>query len=644
MHRPYLVVLVGMHSVLTWAGAADTFSEKDYFADQPIVLSASRLSQPVSRAPAAVTVITREMIEASGFRHLVDVLRLVPGFIVGWAGGNTPGATSLGLTDAFPHWMQVMVDGRSVYNPAYGHTTWRAIPLTLDDIDRIEVVRGPNAANDGLNSLLGTIHIFTRHASTTQGGLVELAGGDKAYREVNARYGATTRNGSWRLGLLGREDERHGVPQDRASDLQLSFRSDFQPTNADELTLQWGLSRGDWSGTNVGILQVDDQKNLFLSGFANMQWKRTVGEGRDWALQVHHSVNQNEEAIPMPAPLDPLTGDYRTTVSGIQLTYLDHAGAVLRTSLSAEYRLNKVWLPALFKNNGELTDDIFRLSGGAEWNLSPKWMFHAAAMLEHHSADASTAFSPRLALNWLPTREHAFRLGIAHATSALGLYANNIDIKLTSNGALYNQLYRNVNKVDPEKINSGELGYLFSKPEWGINLDVRAFRNRIYGVVDTALVPASDIDGSALAYINALEINQRGLEYQLKWQFGARRWLALSQSWLHTEPTPGSDYYPQSAPPRILSLLATHPIGGVDVSLGYYRVSKLRWLGADFESQYQRLDLRLAKSWKTPRSKIETSLTLQSLLGDEYESYSPYRYRQQKFDRRGYFSLKYEFR
>ncbi|MBS1213489.1 MAG: TonB-dependent receptor, partial [Proteobacteria bacterium] len=152
MHRQCLAGLACMHAMLTWAAPAETLSEADYFSEQPVVLSASKLSQPVNRAPAAVTVITREMIEASGFRHLVDVLRLVPGFVVGWSGGNMPAATYLGLSDAFPHWMQIMVDGRSVYNPAFGQTTWRALPLMLDEVDRIEVVRGPNAANDGINS------------------------------------------------------------------------------------------------------------------------------------------------------------------------------------------------------------------------------------------------------------------------------------------------------------------------------------------------------------------------------------------------------------------------------------------------------------------------------------------------------------
>ena len=134
MFRKCLFGLAAMQPALALAAPAASLSEADYFSEQPVVLSASKLSQPLNRAQAAVTVITREMIEASGFRHLVDVLRLVPGFVVGWAGGDMPAATYLGLSDAFPHWMQIMVDGRSIYNPAYGHTTWRGIPLTLEEV------------------------------------------------------------------------------------------------------------------------------------------------------------------------------------------------------------------------------------------------------------------------------------------------------------------------------------------------------------------------------------------------------------------------------------------------------------------------------------------------------------------------------
>lgn len=651
MLRSLAVLPACLHAALAWAASEDMLTEADYFAEQPVVLSASRLSHPVNRAPAAVTVITRETIEASGFRHLVDVLRLVPGFVVGWAGGNMPAASYLGLSDAFPHWMQVMVDGRSVYNPAYGLTTWRAIPLTLDDIDRIEVVRGPNAANDGLNSVLGTVHVFTRHSATTQGAMGEAAAGSKQFREANVRYGAPSGLGSWRLGLVGREDERHGVPQDHATDLQLSFRGDHQPTLQDDLMLQFGASRGFWQGSNVGQLLSEDQHAYYLSAFANLKWTRALGEGREWTLQAHHTLNQNEEDFSLPPPLDPQNGNYRTTASAVQFSYLDQRRTEWRTSLTGEYRRHRVRLPALLGSDAYLEDDIFRLAGAVEWNPSAAWVAHAGAMLEHHSAMGRGYLSPRLALNWLPSSRHAFRLGASQGLSALSLYANNTDIKATIGGALVDQSYLSTRKLDPERIDSVELGYLFSKPEWALNLDARAFHNRISDIVDlqnVAFLDADgnpwDADGEVRTYVNAVGATQQGLECQLRWQPGPRSWLMLSQSLVSRDADTRN--YIDSVPRQTLSLLALHPVAGVDVSVGYYRIREMFWIGGDRDkkSRYNRLDLRLAKDWETGDGKIEAALVIQSLLGEEFESFAGFLYDQQYFKRRGYLSLKYAFR
>lgn len=642
--KQFIMALLCLHASLARAAPAETLSEEDFFSEQPVVLSASKLSQPVSRAPAAVTVITREMIEASGFRHLVDVLRLVPGFVVGWSGGNMPAASYIGFSDEFPRWMQIMVDGRSIYNPAYGHTTWRGIPLTLDEVDRIEVVRGPNAANDGLNSMLGTIHIYTRHTSATLGKMAEVAAGDKHYREANLRYGGEINNGSWRLGLLAREDERHDVPQDHATDLMLSFRGDFQPTPQDDLMLQLGASRNFWMGTNVGQLVTIGQHAYYLSGHANFVWRHALDEGREWSLQAHHTFNQNEEAFPLPAPLDPMNGNYRTTGSGIQFTYLDKGSSELRTSMSGEFRSNRVRLPALLGSDDYLKDDIFRLSGAAEWNPSPEWVWHAGAMLERHSDTNKLHVSPRLAVNWLPADGHAFRLGYSHGASALGLYANNTDIKLTINGALYDQRYLSVEEVDPETINSIELGYLFSKPQWGLNLDVRAFHNRINGIVASQTISVSDaFNNKAKSYHNETDATQSGLEYQLRWRTGPKSWLALSQSWISTDSAP-DEKMALSVPLHTLSVLAAHEVAGFDISLGYYHTDHFLWQGGEFDSKYNRLDLRLARDWKTAGGTLQAALVFQSLLGEELEGFIEDIYQQQYFKRRGYLSLKYEFR
>lgn len=645
-NSPWGVALASL--MLSFSATADELlSEAEFFSEQPIVLSASKLSQPVNRAPAAVTVITREMIEASGFRHLVDVLRLVPGFVVGWSGGNTPAATYLGLADALPKWMQIMVDGRSIYNPAYGQTNWRGVPLTLDEVDRIEVVRGPNAANDGLNSMLGTVHIFTRHSALTLGGMAAVAAGEEAFREMNLRYGGEAGNGSWRLGLLAREDQRHGVARDQATDLQLSFRADFQPTLRDDLMLQFGIAEGNWHGTNVAQLTDEYQDADFTSAYANLQWRRTLSRGREWLLHFQHSIEKNEEVIRLPAPLDPLSGDFRAGGSALQFNYLDQGDGRLRTHLAGEYRSNSIYMPGLLGRSDSIRDNILRLSGAVEFNPSHEWVLHVAAMLEHHSDSGSAYLSPRLALNWLPAEAHAFRVGYSQGLSALSLYANNSNIRATSGGVLVDQNTLSTCTLDPEQIQSVELGYLFSKPAWNLNLDVRAFRNRITDIITAEKItfPADPSDGETHTYVNKWEATQRGLEYQLKWHPSPRSWLVLSQSWVarDTDSTKNNNYI-TSVPGQTLSLLASHQLGDIDVSLGFYRIDEMFWIGGlrDRLSKYNRLDLRLAKDWKIGGDKIEVALVFQSLLGNEFESFNAYE--EQYFRRRGYLSLKYELR
>jgi len=639
MHKYLIAGLAWMHSLFAWAGAADALSEADYFSEQPVVLSASRLSQPVNRAPAAVTVITREMIEASGFRHLVDVLRLVPGMVVGWQGGNTAAASYLGLADGFPHSMQIMVDGRSVYSPAYGNTFWRGIPVTLDDVDRIEVVRGPNAANDGINSLFGTVHIFTRHSVETLGGMGEAAVGEEHYREVNLRYGAETDNGSWRLGLVGREDERHAVAHDRASDLQLSFRGDYELSNRDALMLQFGAAKGNWRGTNVGFVFSEDQDADFLGGFANVEWRRSLGAAREWSLQLQHGFNDNEEDYPQLPGFYPTTGDFRVSSSGLRFSYLDNLEDDFRYSLALEYRNDQAWAPDLIADGATVRNHIYGLSGSLEWSPTPQWVVHAAAMVEHYRDILGTNVSPRVAVNWLPAEGHAFRLGAAHAVSGLGLYANHADIKLISIGGDVYQRVLGTQDLDTEKNNSVEVGYLYSYPRHHLNLDLRLFNNHIYDKVD-----AQRLD-DVISYVNAGSVTQTGVEYQLRWAPKAGSWIMLSQAWVGADSA--NEKYEASVPAFTSALLASHPLAGIDVSLGYYHVRDLRWRGAQQDSKYNRLDLRLAKSWKTATGRLRGAFVVQSLLGDEFESFDTDAmpgYGEQVFDTRGYVSLKYEFR
>lgn len=122
-----------------------SFGEELFFQEIPSVISATRLQQSKAQIPASVTVINRVMIEASGFVEIVDLLRLVPGFQVAHVDGRSHVATSHGQSSQYQARLLILVDGRSVYLPFFSNADWTTLGVQIDDIERIEVIRGPNA-------------------------------------------------------------------------------------------------------------------------------------------------------------------------------------------------------------------------------------------------------------------------------------------------------------------------------------------------------------------------------------------------------------------------------------------------------------------------------------------------------------------
>lgn len=152
-------------------------SEDDCWGEVPVVMSAIRIAQPVTDAPVAVTVIDRRMIDASGAREIPEFFRMVPGFIVGYHDVHTPSVS------------YHMSDGRSIYTTAIGAVPWMTLFVTMDDIERIEVVRGPNTASYGTSSFLAVISIITREALLDRGISVKTNLGNDGVRELCLRHG-----------------------------------------------------------------------------------------------------------------------------------------------------------------------------------------------------------------------------------------------------------------------------------------------------------------------------------------------------------------------------------------------------------------------------------------------------------------------
>ena len=191
------------------------------------VTTVSRQAEPFFTAPAAVSVITGDEIRRSGVRTLPDALRLAPGMEVGRLNGTQWAVSTRGFSDRFANKLLVMIDGRSVYQPVFGGVYWDLQDTLLEDIDRIEVVRGPGGTLWGANAMDGVVNIITKNANETVGGYVNGTYGTQDYG-LAARYGM-------RLGEYG------------------FVRGYFKHDNFDEMKLGNQDARDDWSRYSTGL-------------------------------------------------------------------------------------------------------------------------------------------------------------------------------------------------------------------------------------------------------------------------------------------------------------------------------------------------------------------------------------------------------
>src|ERR1700723_2854557 len=153
------------------------------------VTSVSKKEQKLSRTASAVFVITQEDIRRSGATNIPDLLRMVPGLDVAQINANTWAISARGLNGRFSNELLVLLDGRSLYTPTTGGVNWDTQDVPLEDIERIEVIRGPGGTVWGANAVNSVINIITKKAQDTPGAMVVAGGGTVDQGFGTGQYG-----------------------------------------------------------------------------------------------------------------------------------------------------------------------------------------------------------------------------------------------------------------------------------------------------------------------------------------------------------------------------------------------------------------------------------------------------------------------
>ncbi|WP_369987295.1 TonB-dependent receptor plug domain-containing protein [Pseudomonas xanthosomatis] len=175
--------------------------------DLPQVLTATRLKQSPAAVPGSMTVLDSELIRASGARDIPELLRLVPGMMIGYGAGNQPTVNYHGSNVNDARRMQVLIDGRSVYRAGLATVDWSDIPVALEDIERIEVFRGPNTVSYGANALMAVVNILTRNPADSHGTRLKMTRGQDGINDYYVSHGLGWDGGDLRLSVSGQQDD-----------------------------------------------------------------------------------------------------------------------------------------------------------------------------------------------------------------------------------------------------------------------------------------------------------------------------------------------------------------------------------------------------------------------------------------------------
>ncbi|MCB1801333.1 MAG: TonB-dependent receptor [Gammaproteobacteria bacterium] len=638
---------VGLASIASLpfaAAAVDTefaLTEADFYAPMPTVLSAARLVQPLSDAPVAMTVIDREMIQASSAVDVPGLLRLVPGFQVSYTEGVDAVTTYHGYADHFPRRMQVLVDGRPVYNPGINGVVWSALPLTLDEIERIEVVRGANAAAYGSNAFLGTINVITRSPESVDRAMLRAMGGSGGHGEAAFAVAGQSEQLAYSVNASYAGNDGFADKFDSNRSRLFNFRGAYHPTADDTVRVHVGMRQTDFDSEAFRV----PRERVYRSDYQQLVWERLISDGHDIRVQAYHNAFDSPDDVTFTDPGSGLllNVDYTLSTDRYDLEFQHRwsPAADWRISWGAGVRHDRVSGAGVFDTDGDLTRDMSRLFANVEWHARPDLTVNGGVMGEHFD-DLGGFLSPRLALNWKPAARHTLRLSAARAYRMPTILEQHgevkVDLLITPNSPDLIELLGTPDN-GAERINSFEIGYLVDLPAISGVIDLRLFQHD----VDHLLYEIEDegLPGDPLRFDESGSIRTRGIELQTRFRPDRDSLVHLAYAYARVDggyvtkidaagnPAPSRSGNPRSAEPSVprhtFTLLGSRTFAdGWQLSGTYYYVSAMEWLGeGDFVDRQTRVDARLSKRFRHSDSDVELSLNVQNLFDEPYWEFNP---------------------
>jgi iron complex outermembrane recepter protein len=503
-----LCLLIFRTAALGWA---DTSSPGDTGQNGPAALknmsleelseievtTPSKEPQKAFRSPVAIYVITGEQIRRSGATSIPEALRLAPGVEVARIDANKWSIGIRGFGDRFSRGVLVLIDGRTVYSTLLAGTYWEVQDTDMDDIDRIEVIRGPGGTIWGPNAVNGVINIITKDSRDTHGILASAGGGNEEQGFANFRYGGDNGSGlNYRFYIKGftRAPEYHSDDRnfDDWRETQAGFRMDWNKDSRDSFTVQGDLYAEE-AGESVGAISYTPPYSQIIDGNADLsggnllaRWKRTISDNDDIQVQAYYDRTNRFE---------PNFAEIRNT---FDIDFLQHLNLPARQHVSwglggrfsladdIEVVSGLSFQPASRTDQlltGYLQDEIALVDNKLSLTLGTKLL---------HTNFTGFGLEPSGRLAWTPTNNQTVWAAWTHALRTPSDAEENFYLSGylgMENGIPFFARFNANTHFAPEQLNGYELGYRyrFSKT---IDVDFAGFYNHYHDLYDEELTGA----------------------------------------------------------------------------------------------------------------------------------------------------------
>ena len=595
-----IIVILLFPQAFAIADDYEEFLELDLEALMNIeVVTASRRAQKISEAPNAIYVITAEDIRRSGAVDLPDLFRMVPGVDVVNVHGNSYGLSARGFNSRFAQRMLVMIDSRSIYTTFFGGVFWENEQIFLEDIQQIEVIRGPGGTMWGANAVNGVINVITKDPEEDQGLMVTGKVGTKHFREGVIRY-SDNLSEKLSFNITGgyREDQGARGVNDHRRVPKFTGRLKYKLSDKSFLQFFAGVNESEM-GTELSMYTPCTEGHL-RSNYQMLRFEHKFSETSQFHFQLYRDYfeihTDSSEVIIENGKYD------------VEAQHSFLLGKKNQIVWGMNYR--GIEIDSNYLSPEDKDDDIIGFFVQDELKILDNLSFIAGIKYERNSYTGGD-WSPRGCILYSPWHNHHFRFSVSRSYTLPTIVEDSLDlVKTLSSPFPPIPLLHAVGNdhLDPEEMTSFELGYrttLFKK----VGLNVELYYNEIDGIIDQELVMFTL--PLLVSWENEFDAINKGIEVSV--DLPVTLWWTLKANYTFQEAeNKNDDEDIFGVPKHKFNLWSSFTFkNGFSLDAIAHFVDDTKWDGYNKVDDYVRLDIRLSQ--KLFNDMVELSFVGQNL-------------------------------